>query len=75
MTQTGNNDNLFPIHDHNQETDFTEEEIQDILRFAEDYSLNVTNTAELMAFVREVRAAHNKRAQNKGRPTPWPTPN
>ena len=75
MTETGNNDNLFPIHDDNQETDFTEEEIQDILRFAEDYSLNVTNTAELMAFVREVRAAHNKRAQNKGRPTPWPTPN
>ncbi len=73
MTETDSNDNLFPSHHHNQDTGFTEEEIEDIMRYAEVHNLNPPDAVRLVAFIRDVREAHTKRVRSKGEPTPWPT--
>lgn len=53
---------------------FTTEEVEDILRFAEQHSLDGINEAKLLAFIRDVRAAHLRRARSKGEPAPWSEP-
>lgn len=61
------NDDLFPQHHHRGE--FTEEELEDILRFADEHGLHGVKEAQLIAFVRDVRAAHTSRRKSKGEPS------
>lgn len=76
MTETSGQDNtthpdtddLYPPH-HSGHL-FTNEEIQDILRFAQQHDLQGVNKAKLLAFMRNVRAAHLRRARSKGKPAP-----
>ena len=67
MTDDGN---LFP-ENHIAHT-FTTEEVEDILRFADEHGIHGANEAKLIAFVRDVRAAHPERARSKGVPQAWP---
>jgi hypothetical protein len=67
MTDDGN---LFPVK-HLAHT-FTTEEVEDILRFADEHGIHGANEAKLIAFVRDVRAAHLRRARSKGVPQAWP---
>lgn len=48
---------------------FTTEEVEDILRFAEQHGLSVVDEARLLAFIRDVRAAHLRKARSQGKPT------
>lgn len=64
--------NLFPTH-HPAHA-FTTEEIEDVLRFADQHGIHGANEAKLLAFVRDVRAAHLRRASSKGLPQAWPKP-
>ncbi len=50
---------------------FTTEEVEDILRFAHEHSIYGANEARLIAFIRDVRAAHLRRAIAKGKPASW----
>ncbi len=45
---------------------FTTEEVEDILRFAEQHGLSVADEAKLLAFIRDVRAAHWRKARLQG---------
>jgi len=67
MTDDGN---LFP-ENHIAHT-FTTEEVEDILRFADEHGIHGANEAKLIAFIRDVRAAHLRRAISKGVPQAWP---
>lgn len=49
---------------------FTTEEIEDILRFATQHDIQGINEAKLLAFIRDVRAAHLRRARNQEEPAP-----
>jgi hypothetical protein len=73
MTENDTNDYLYSASDDEQDSEFTQEEIQDILRLAAEQGLNITNTAQLIKFVRDVRAAHTQRAHEQGKSTHWPT--
>lgn len=55
-TQTKNN-NLFPLS-HLNRTGFTEEELQDILRYADEHGIHGTAKAKLVTLIRDLRAAH-----------------
>jgi len=66
MTDDGN---LFP-ENHIAHT-FTTEEVEDILRFADEHGIHGANEAKLIAFIRDVRAAHLRRARSKGVPQAW----
>ncbi len=57
-------DSLFP-HQHHHRQEFTEEEIEDILRFADEHGIHGVIEAKLIAFVTDVRAAHASRSQGK----------
>jgi len=72
-SQKTNDDNLFPVHHHQHHTEFTQDEIEDILRFADVHDLNAVDRAKLIKFVRDVRSAHTKRAQGQKESTPWPS--
>lgn len=66
-----NDDNLFPVHHRQHHTEFTQKEIEDILRFADVHDLNAVDKAKLIQFVRDVRAAHRSRAVGKKDSTGW----
>ena len=55
--ETNNNDNLFPPLRHNRDG-FTQEEIQDILRFAKAHDIQGAAKAKLFALIRDLRATH-----------------
>lgn len=69
--QKTNDDNLFPVHHRQHHTEFTQDEIEDILRFADVHDLNAVDRARLIEFVKDVRAAHSSRAVGKKGSTPW----
>lgn len=54
--------------------EFTTEEVEDILRFAEQHGLSVADEARLLTFIRDVRAAHLRKATSKREAVPWPQP-
>lgn len=68
-----NDDNLFPVHHHQHHTEFTQNEIEDILRFADVHDLNAVDKAKLIKFVRDVRAAHRSRAVGTNDSAVWPS--
>lgn len=68
-----NDDNLFPVHHRQHQTEFTQKEIEDIVRFADVHDLNAVDKAKLIKFVRDVRAAHRSRAVEKNDSTGWPS--
>jgi hypothetical protein len=71
--QKTDDDNLFPVHHRQHHTEFTQKEIDDILRFADVHDLNALDKAKLIKFVRDVRAAHRSRAVGKKDATGWPS--
>ncbi|HEY9832432.1 MAG TPA: hypothetical protein V6D26_17730 [Stenomitos sp.] len=71
QTQDSDEDNLFPVHHHSAHAEFTSEEIEDILHFADTHGIHGVNEARLIAFVRDVREAHRRRTQSKREPTSW----
>ncbi|HEY9606865.1 MAG TPA: hypothetical protein V6C85_34975 [Allocoleopsis sp.] len=71
--QKTNDDNLFPIHHRQHHTEFTQKEIEDIVRFADVHDLNAVDKAKLIQFVRDVRAAHRSRAIGKKDSAVWPS--
>jgi len=75
MNQTQNTDdnNLFPVHHQRDVAGFTPEEVEDILHFADTHGIHGANEARLIAFIRDVREAHNRKAQSKGESKPWST--
>lgn len=68
QTKDSDEDNLFPIHHHSAHPEFTPEEIEEILHFADTHGIHGVNEARLIAFVRDVREAHLRKTRRKGEP-------
>jgi hypothetical protein len=68
QTKDSDEDNLFPVHHHGAHAEFTPEEIEEILHFADTHGIHGVNEARLIAFVRDVREAHLRKTRSKGEP-------
>jgi hypothetical protein len=72
MSENDIDNNLSPAHHQANENEFTPEELEDILRYANVHDLNAVDTARLIRFVKDVQKAHTRRAHSKGEATSWP---
>jgi FAD/FMN-containing dehydrogenase len=57
LAESKNKDNLFPLP-RRYRAELTEEEIQDILRYANERGIHGIARAKLLRLIRDLRAAH-----------------